>query len=74
MRPPEFTGGNSTVRTFNCQTFSASMRPPEFTGGNVGRAGRLWGRYGAASMRPPEFTGGNGAAFKDTWTRSDLLQ
>ena len=35
MRPPEFTGGNtSACAVIVGGPFCASMRPPEFTGGN----------------------------------------
>ena len=37
MRPPEFTGGNSTTSLAVAVPVivAASMRPPEFTGGNL---------------------------------------
>ena len=36
MRPPEFTGGNSSVSgQIRLTPLRASMRPPEFTGGNL---------------------------------------
>ena len=34
MRPPEFTGGNSSGQVLGNSHEQASMRPPEFTGGN----------------------------------------
>ena len=58
MRPPEFTGGNSSLPPSQVYLGHASMRPPEFTGGNLhSEAAGLQGVV--ASMRPPEFTGGN---------------
>ena len=61
MRPPEFTGGNTTpVRNSTLSGIFASMRPPEFTGGNAREGGRDRRQGHGASMRPPEFTGGNG--------------
>ena len=60
MRPPEFTGGNSSCRLHpaarsRCFNEAAGIhrRKPPFL--NFGREQR-----NSASMRPPEFTGGNG--------------
>ena len=42
MRPPEFTGGNTSVGLIlQGSQHLASMRPPEFTGGNNTRLSTL---------------------------------
>ena len=58
MRPPEFTGGNSSSSTTHKTLL---WRFNEAAGIHRRKLGRphLPVKYRQASMRPPEFTGGN---------------